>query len=314
MCRFVVGRRTDGPARLAMGPATLYAPVVMPSLSRRNPETAPGDWYIDTNCIDCGASCSVAPGLVVGRNGYSVFARQPSTPEEETAAWRAALVCPTASIGKVSGGSPPGGLYPDELAPGVFRCGYNARSSFGAHSYFVARKEGNLLIDSPRFNSRLVSHFETAGGVASILLTHRDDVADAGRYAEKFGARIVIHADDADAAPYATDRIRGTEPATLADDLLAIPVPGHTQGSTVYLLDSTYLFTGDSLAWDEEERDLEAFRDACWYSWEAQTESLARLAAHSFSWVLAGHGGSVHLPAEEMHARLLALVERMKRS
>jgi glyoxylase-like metal-dependent hydrolase (beta-lactamase superfamily II) len=291
----------------------LYAPIAMPSISRRNPETAPGDWYIDTSCIDCGASCSVAPGLVVERNGYSVFERQPRTREEETAAWRAALVCPTASIGRVSGGSPPAGLYPHELAPGVFRCGYNARSSFGAHAYFVARASGNLLIDSPRFNSRLVSHFEAAGGVASILLTHRDDVADAGRYAERFGARVVIHADDADAAPYATDRMQSAEPASLADGLLAIPVAGHTKGSTVYLLDETYLFTGDSLAWDDEESDLVAFRDACWYSWEEQTRSLGRLAAHSFSWVLAGHGGSVQLPAEEMHDRLLALVERMSR-
>jgi glyoxylase-like metal-dependent hydrolase (beta-lactamase superfamily II) len=285
----------------------------MPSLDRRNPDSAPGDWYIDTNCIDCGASCSVAPGLIVEGNGFSIFARQPSNPDEETAAWRAAIVCPTASIGKVSGGSPPAGLYPHELAPGVFRCGYNARSSFGAHSYFVQRKSGNLLVDSPRFNSRLASHFETAGGVATILLTHRDDVADAGRYASKFGSRVFIHADDADAAPFATSSIPGTEPAVLADGLIAIPAPGHTKGSVVCFVDGTYLFTGDSLAWDFEARDLVAFRDACWYSWEEQARSLARLAAHPFSWVLAGHGGSVHLPAEEMRARLLALVERMKK-
>jgi hypothetical protein len=64
----------------------------------RNPHSAPGNWYIDTACIDCGASRHVAPGLIVERNERSVFSRQPGTPEEELAAWRAALVCPTASV------------------------------------------------------------------------------------------------------------------------------------------------------------------------------------------------------------------------
>ena len=33
----------------------------------RNPDSAPGEWYIDTACIDCGASRHVAPGLIVIR-------------------------------------------------------------------------------------------------------------------------------------------------------------------------------------------------------------------------------------------------------
>ena len=57
----------------------------------RNPDSAPGDWYVDTACIDCGASRHVAPGLIVERDERSVFARQPATPEERMAAWRAML-------------------------------------------------------------------------------------------------------------------------------------------------------------------------------------------------------------------------------
>ena len=52
----------------------------------RNPDSAAGDWYVDTACIDCGASRHVAPGLIVERNDKSVFARQPVTPEEQLAA------------------------------------------------------------------------------------------------------------------------------------------------------------------------------------------------------------------------------------
>jgi glyoxylase-like metal-dependent hydrolase (beta-lactamase superfamily II) len=63
-------------------------------------------------------------------------------------------------------------------------------------------------------------------------------------------AEVYIHADERDAAPYATSIIEGTSPAdstVLADGLVALPVPGHTKGSVVFQLDETFLFTGDSL-------------------------------------------------------------------
>jgi glyoxylase-like metal-dependent hydrolase (beta-lactamase superfamily II) len=283
----------------------------MPKLADRNPASAPGDWYIDASCIDCGASREVAPGLIVHRGGKSVFARQPSGEEEERAAWRAVLVCPTASVGTESHREQLADLFPQELAPGVYRCGYNAESSFGAHAYFVKRPEGNLLVDSPRHVGKLVRRLGELGGVSDILLSHQDDVADAGRYAKDFGARVWIHEDDARAAPYATDLLRGGDPREIRKRLLAIPLPGHTKGSVAYLLEDNYLFTGDSLAWSREREDLQAFRDACWYSWSEQKKSLAKLAAHRFEWVLAGHGGSVHLSPGEMRSRLAALVERM---
>lgn len=277
----------------------------------RNPLNAPGDWYIDTRCIDCGASGEVAPGLVVEHGDKCVFARQPATPEEEIAAFRAMLVCPTASVRTESKRKPPPGLFPQELAPGLYRCGYNADDSFGAHSYFARRPAGNLLVDSPRWTGAVVDFIAASGGLAHVLLSHRDDVADADKYAEHFGAKVWIHEGDGRAAPYATGILRGSAPETIAPGLVAIPVPGHTRGSVVYLLDERYLFTGDSLAWSAERGDLTAFRDACWFSWEELTRSLARLADHRFEWVLAGHGGSQSLPAEEMNRRLRGLVERM---
>ena len=91
-----------------------------------------------------------------------------------------------------------------------------------------------------------------------------------------------------------------------------MPVPGHTKGSTVFLLDDTYLFSGDSLAWSHARQDLTAFRDACWWSWSAQTASLSRLAdVARFTWVLPGHGARVQGDEAWLHDRLVALVERM---
>jgi len=279
----------------------------------RNPDSAPGDWYVDTACIDCGASRHVAPGLVIEQSGKSVFARQPTTPEEHLAAWRARLVCPTASVrSETRRTRPQRSIFPQSMTENVWRCGFNARSSFGAHSYFAARGDGNLLVDSPRFATELAKWFEEAGGIAHILLSHRDDVADAQKYAERFGARVWIHQDDRSAAPYATDLLEGESLRTIAAGLVAIPVPGHTRGSVVYLLDDRVLFTGDSLAWSAREHDLVAFRDACWYSWSALTASLERLVEFRFEWVLPGHGWPAHLPVEEMNARLRSLVERMR--
>ena len=104
----------------------------MPKLVDRNPESAPGDWYIDAHCIDCAASREVAPGLVIHRHGKSVFGRQAANEEEEFAAWRAVLVCPTASVGTESQRAQAAGLIsagaragtlPLRLQRSLFVCG-----------------------------------------------------------------------------------------------------------------------------------------------------------------------------------------------
>ncbi len=277
----------------------------------RNPDTAPGDWFIDTACIDCGAAPGEAPGLIVVHRGACIFTRQPATAAEQESAFRAMQVCPTASVRTESKRRSPR-LFPRQWAPGIFQLGYNARSSYGANSWFAARADGNLMVDAPRWSSYVIDHIAASGGLARILLTHRDDVADAERYAEHFGARVYIHEADATAAPFATDLLRGNAPAPIADGVTAIPAPGHTIGSVVFLLDETFLFTGDSLDWSHDSNDLRASPNTCWYSWTAQTDSLERLAEHRFEWVLAGHGGSAQRPCEEMRTRLLALVAWMR--
>lgn len=277
----------------------------------RHRDNAPGDWYVDTNCINCKAAQTVAPGLIVERDGQSVFAHQPRSAEELTLAWRARLLCPTASVHSESHADPPAGAFPEPMTEGVFRLGYNARNSWGAHSFFIRRAGGNAMVDAPRWTIRVVEALEDAGGLALVLLTHRDDVADAERYAKHFGARVFIHEADRAAAPYASDILSGRDPVPLDDDLLVIPVPGHTKGSVVYLWNGHCLFAGDSLAWSFEKNDLRTNKDVCWYSWSEQTNSLRHLLDYRFDWVFAGHGGSHHLPTEEMHARLAALIARM---
>jgi glyoxylase-like metal-dependent hydrolase (beta-lactamase superfamily II)/ferredoxin len=284
----------------------------MANPARRHPGNAPGPWFVDDSCIDCDASRQCAPELVGEQDGQSVFVRQPATAEEVDQAARAMLVCPTGSIG-VAGPKPAlDHLFPHELDDGVFLCGFNSPDSFGANSFFARRPEGNLLVDSPRFVNRLVRALESMGGVAEILLTHRDDVADAQRWADHFGARTWIHQIEADAAPFATGVIRGAQPLAIRPGLTAIPVPGHTRGSVVYHLEDQFLFTGDSIYYSRGIGELSAFRSVCWYSWPELTRSLARLDGVRFEWLLAGHGDRHHAPATWMQASLRRLVERMR--
>jgi glyoxylase-like metal-dependent hydrolase (beta-lactamase superfamily II)/ferredoxin len=283
-------------------------------LDRLHPDGVAGDWYTDTRCIACDVARHYAPGLVAADGqGLSVIVRQPNGQDDELAVWRAALACPTQSIGTRSRRRPPADVFPWELTDGVYLCGYNSEASFGAHSYFVVRQHGNLLIDSPRYMGRLVDRLAELGGVAHVLLSHRDDVADADRYAQRFAARVWIHEADADAAPYATDILRGNDIVAIAPGVRSIPVPGHTRGSVVFEDDRGYLFTGDSLAWNEQRGELDVFGSYTWYSWKALTDSMTRLARVArFDWVLPGHGKWGHDGANEMSDKLRRLAEDMK--
>jgi glyoxylase-like metal-dependent hydrolase (beta-lactamase superfamily II) len=98
----------------------------------------------------------------------------------------------------------------------------------------------------------------------------------------------------------------------LASGLLAIPTPGHTKGHCVLLFQNRFLFTGDHLDWDRDEQQLAASEDYCWYSWPQQAESMERLAAYRFEWVLPGYGQKVRLPAAEMRGQILRLAESMR--
>jgi glyoxylase-like metal-dependent hydrolase (beta-lactamase superfamily II) len=202
--------------------------------------------------------------------------------------------------------------FPLAIEEPVFYCGYNSPKSYGGNSYFIRHAGGNWLIDSPKFIMPLVRKFEALGGIAHIFLTHRDDVADAERYARHFSSRRIIHRDEVSSQPGAEVVLDGEGPSELKPGFLAIPTPGHTQGHCVLLFQDRFLFTGDHLDWDRNERHLSASEDYCWYSWPQQTDSMERLADYRFEWVLPGHGQNVHLCATEMREEILRLARAMR--
>jgi glyoxylase-like metal-dependent hydrolase (beta-lactamase superfamily II) len=145
-----------------------------------------------------------------------------------------------------------------------------------------------------------------------MFLTHRDDVADHAAFARRFGCTRVMHADDAGRMPIER-RLDGDAPVALDDELLAIPVPGHTRGSTALLYRERFLFTGDHLWWDEDLSRLDCGRDVCWYSWRDQLRSLERLRDFRFEWVLPGHGRPFHAPsATAMRAEIERTIRALR--
>ena len=139
-----------------------------------------------------------------------------------------------------------------------------------------------------------------------MLLTHRDDVADHEKWADRFGAARYMHADDAGRLRPKLERVlEGSDPVSLEEHLLAIPTPGHTRGHMVFLYRNRYLFTGDHLWWSDRYGSLYASRGVCWYSWPEQLRSVEKLRTYNFEWVLPGHGRRAHGSAAEMQESLM---------
>ena len=285
----------------------------MANPAKRVSDNIPGDYFVDSTCIDCDTCRQIAPHTFAEGYGHAYVHRQPESPQDRRTALHALVSCPTGSIGCLGDDDPRSVMadFPLPIEGNVFYCGFNSQKSFGGNSWFVQHPDGNWLIDSPKFLPQLVRKFESLGGIARIFLTHCDDVADAAKYAERFRAQRIIHRHEASSQPGSEVILEGNEPQELAPGFVAIPTPGHTSGHCVLLVQDRYLFTGDHLHFDRDGKKLDAYRDYCWHSWPKQTASMRRLLDYRFEWVLPGHGQSVHLAEDEMRRQLVELTERM---
>ena len=213
------------------GGATPAIPSTVMARSSINgiPATSPGTGSSTRGASIAGRAGRSRRSLFTEAHGASVVQRQPDA-GEETEAWLAAQACPT--IVDRHGLAPPS---PRAAVPaggraglGRVRPGLLLGGQLRASAWFVVRPAGNVLVDSPRFTEALAGPIAELGGIDHVALTHRDDVADAHRWAERFGARTWIHADDRSAAPWATRRDHRRTGA--AARLVADPGAGPHQG------------------------------------------------------------------------------------
>ncbi len=275
----------------------------------------PGDFYVDSSCIDCGACQWLAPETFDDYCDKARVYRQPADEAGKTRALMSILACPVAAIGTMTKQDYRSveALFPEPVDGDVYYCGYHSPKSFGAASYLIKRPGGNVLVDSPRYSKPLLDRLENMGGVSTLFLTHSDDVGDHEKFRRHFGCRRILH--EADAGPMTRDievLLQGEGIIRLDDEITLVPVPGHTPGSVCLIYRDTYLFSGDHLSWNPDRKSLRASRPTCWFDWEKQIRSMERLARFRFEWVLPGHGVRCHLSSERMAEELIKCIWAMR--
>ena len=272
-----------------------------------------GNFFVDSTCIDCDTCRQLAPTTFIEDGDFSTVFHQPATVHEEFSAYQALIACPVGSIGTVKNDatlfSKAQGSFPMEIETGVYYVGFNSEKSFGAHCYFIQHPKGNWLVDSPRYLKQLEQAFSELGGIRYIFLSHRDDVAEATRYAKIFGATRIIHEGDSSAMADAERIIDGDKTIQLQSEFSCIPVPGHTAGSLALLYKNRFLFSGDHLWWDRGLQQLGTPERLVWDTAQLE-QSIRKLLGHDFEWVLPGHGERIHLPPTKMKNAIEQLIQR----
>lgn len=73
----------------------------VPDSKDRVPENVPGQFYVDSTCIDCDVCRDTAPDNFIrsDENNYSFVYKQPESPEEVSLCEEALSCCPVEAIG-----------------------------------------------------------------------------------------------------------------------------------------------------------------------------------------------------------------------
>ena len=175
----------------------------MTVMRERRPENVGGNLFVDESCIDCDTCRYMAPSTFSRIGDKSAVTSQPISVADKELAYQAMISCPTGSI-RMNDPDPlvrevinrfPIAIDPIDL-PGVYHLGYHDESTFAAAPYLIVRspEEGNIMIDMPRFSSRLASKLEQLGGLRYIVLTHKDDVGGHDRWKQRFPDAVIARA------------------------------------------------------------------------------------------------------------------------
>src|SRR6478609_3049265 len=81
--------------------SSLYNRCGLASLQHRLPENVPGDFFVDSTCIDCDTCSQLAPHIFRDHGDQCSVHHQPETTDDTRLAMMALVSCPTGSIGAV---------------------------------------------------------------------------------------------------------------------------------------------------------------------------------------------------------------------
>ncbi|CAL5219989.1 g1928 [Coccomyxa viridis] len=275
----------------------------------------------------------MAPDFFRRRDMQSAVLRQPETEEERFEAFSALLSCPTYSIhGPADAKQEQRAAeesFPRRVAgtENCYHCGYHDELSFGGSSYLIQRPEGNVLVDVPRYNPKLLNRIKDMGGVKYMFLTHKDDVAAHYKWASALGAERIMHKAETNVQQRTNEvehQIEGEGPWGLPDgseDCEIIFTPGHAEAHCVLLYKpQKVLFSGDHLAadvvgeWTAKHEDMgDGFlgisRSFNCCSVEQQVESCLKLGAYDWLTLLPGHGRPGGVKDETERKQQLQLIK-----
>src|SRR6187549_3699776 len=101
----------------------------MADLRKRLAGNAPGEFYVDSSCIDCDLCRQIAPGVFHDAGDASIVQRQPFGASEMLR-----VTCPTASIGTLAKRDLKAALaaFPERIDGQVYFCGFASEASYGA--------------------------------------------------------------------------------------------------------------------------------------------------------------------------------------
>src|SRR5258707_5737827 len=104
----------------------------MANEKKRVSENVPGDFFVDTTCIDCDACRQIAPASFGEATGHSYVHRQPASTLERRESLHALLACPAGSIGCLGDDDlkPAINDFPLPVEDPVYYCGFNSPRSF----------------------------------------------------------------------------------------------------------------------------------------------------------------------------------------
>ncbi|XVE52613.1 hypothetical protein DITRI_Ditri02bG0135700 [Diplodiscus trichospermus] len=284
---------------------------------QRRPQNVDGNFFVAHTCIDCDTCRWMAPQVFTQVDEKSAVYKQPTSKEDRLKALQALLSCPTNSIRTEV--PPPDileaqGTFPipidEKKLQGVYHCGYHSEKSYGAASYLIIHSQGNILIDSPRFTERLARNIDALGGVRYMFLTHKDDVADHGKWSKRFGCDRILHSGDVEVCTADVEmKLDGSGPWNLGEDITLIHTPGHTEGSVcLFYKPLKILFTGDHLLMTESGLGIVEMVNRC--SVSLQLDNVKKLLELDFNWLIPGHGRRIEFKdVQEKNAILEAFLQ-----
>lgn len=172
---------------------------------------------------------------------------------------------------------PSKGKIPRSILPGIFTFSPN-RETLGGTAYFIVDKSGNILVDSPAWNSINQDFLLQNGGVRWLVITHRGGM---GQQVLQIQQALKCEVITQEQEAYLLPEVKVTtfaENLILSPDIELIWTPGHSPGSACLYWHNLggVLFSGRHLLPDTVD-NITPLRTAKTFHWWRQLRNVTKI-------------------------------------